>query len=81
MSSEFGKAVCSFVKSQYFFGEILHLCIYVYVLLSLSAPNCAISHLRHLTFVAAYFAPNISDKIPAFGPQHIIYSLNQFTED
>ena len=29
----------------------------MHVLFSVSAPNCAISHLRHLTFVSAYFAP------------------------
>ena len=30
---------------------------WIHVLFSVSAPNCAISHLRHLTFVSAYFAP------------------------
>ena len=39
-------------------GNVLCNChITMHVLFSVSAPNCAISHLRHLTFVSAYFAP------------------------
>ena len=39
-------------------GNVLCNCHrWMHVLFSVSAPNCAISPLRHLTFVSAYFAP------------------------